>query len=90
LYKSSKPCRLNSDIEVFDYEIHVGKGNFHLELLRKSLERNLDSLVKPGNDVFFCAFSMNRQLTYIIATQSPSRTMTNCSELLSLCIDYTD
>jgi len=22
-------------------------------LLRKSLERNLDSLVKPGNDVFF-------------------------------------
>jgi hypothetical protein len=31
-------------------------GNFQLELLRKSLERNLDSLVKPGNDVFFVRF----------------------------------
>jgi hypothetical protein len=32
------------------------KGTFQLELLRNRFERNLDSLVKPGNDVLFVHF----------------------------------
>jgi len=51
-------------------------GSFQHKLCRELPKKNLDSLVKPGNDVFFTLFLMNRQLAMLIATQSPSRRMT--------------
>ena len=44
--------------------------------------KNLDSLVKPENDVFFAWFLMNRQFAMIIATQPLDRGIQNPSKRL--------
>jgi len=46
--------------------------NFQLELIRESLERNLDSLVKIGNDVFLCIFHEQATHTHNCDTASRS------------------
>ena len=46
--------------------------NFQLELIRESLERNLDSLVKIGNDVFLCIFHEQATHTHNCDTASKS------------------
>ena len=48
------------------------KGIFQLELLKNRFERNLDSLVKPGNDDFLCVFHEQATQTQDCDTASQS------------------
>ena len=48
------------------------KGIFQLELLKNRFERNLDSLVKPGNDDFLCVFHEQATQTQDCDTASKS------------------
>src|SRR3990170_7513008 len=48
------------------------KGIFQLELLKNRFERNLDSLVKPGNDDFLCVFHEQATQTQDCDTASRS------------------
>ena len=57
-------------------------GSFQHKLCRELPKKNLDSLVKPGNDVFFTLFLMNRQLAMLIATQSLDRGIQNLLKTL--------
>ena len=72
MFKSSKPCGLDNDIEVFDYEMHVAKGKLSAHIAQEvALKETWIPWSSQGMTYSLCFF--HEQTTHIYNCDTASK-----------------